>query len=262
MKKILSNKIKIVIISALVLLINKADVFSQSDSLYQNIKLGNEAYNKSEFEKAIDYYKSVYDKGYTSAELNYNIANSYYRLKNYKNAILFYEKAKLLSPDDENIITNLEQANKYTQDKIEIIPDFFMIKWLKGFINMFSVSLWAWISIVSFILLLSLILVFLFSTKIGFRKMSFYFSVILVFTTIISFISASKQNNKLNKHKTAIVFSPSVTVKSSPNENATDLFIIHEGLKVTISDRLENWSEIQLSDGRVGWLQNETVEDI
>ena len=262
MEKILSNKIKIIFISVIALLINKTDAFSQSDSLYQNIKLGNEAYNNSEFEKAIDLYKSVYNTGFTSAELNYNIGNSYYRLKDYKNAILFYEKAKLLSPDDQSIITNLEQANRYTQDKIETIPDFFLIRWMKGFTNMLSINSWSWISIISFILLLSFILVFLFSTKIGLRKMSFYFSVILVFIAIVSFISASKQNNKLNKHKTAIVFSPSVTVKSSPNENSTDLFIIHEGLKVTISDKLENWYEIKLSDGRVGWLQKEAVEEI
>jgi len=258
----LSNKLKIAIISVLFLTLNNIEVFSQSDSLYQNIKLGNEAYNKSEFEKAIDYYKSVYEKGYTSAELNYNIANSYYRLKDYKNAILFYEKAKLISPDDKNIINNLEQANRYIQDKIEAIPDFFMVRWLKAFANMFSINLWAWISIVAFILLLSFILVFLFSKRIGLRKMSFYFSVILIFITLISFFSAAKQNNRLNKHKTAIIFSSSVTVKSSPNENGTDLFIIHEGLKVTISDRLEKWYEIVLSDGRVGWLQKEDVEEI
>ena len=216
MEKTLSNKFKIIIISALFLFISNSLLFSQSDSLYQNIKLGNEAYNKSEFEKAIDYYKSVYGEGYTSAELHYNIANSYYRLKDYKNAILFYEKAKLLSPDDKNISINLEQANRYIQDKIEELPKLFLIRWIEGFTNIFSVNLWTWTSIVSFILLLSFILLFLFSRNITLRKLSFYSSVLLILITSISFLSAYKQNNKLNRHKTAIIFSPSVSVKSSP----------------------------------------------
>lgn len=53
-----------------------------------------------------------------------------------------------------------------------------------------------------------------------------------------------------------------VTVKASPRNTGTDLFIIHEGLKVQIIDALDNWYEIRLSDGKQGWMQQKDVEPI
>ncbi|MBN1252797.1 MAG: tetratricopeptide repeat protein [Bacteroidales bacterium] len=260
--KNLSYRIKIITLSILFISLNASFTFSQADSLYKVIKLANDAYNKSEFEKALDYYKIVINQGFTSSELYYNIGNSYYRLKDYKNAILFYEKAKLLEPDNEDITTNLEHSYRFIQDKIDDIPEIFFLRWIDGFASMFSTKIWSWISIVSFILFLLSGLIFLFSPKVVFRKLSFYFLFILISISILSYFNAYHQNNKYNKHKTAIVFSSSVSVKSSPNINGTDLFIIHEGLKVTIIDILDNWCEIKLSDGRVGWLHKDTIEEI
>jgi len=65
------------------------------------------------------------------------------------------------------------------------------------------------------------------------------------------------------KHENGIIMAPSVTVKSTPNEKGTDLFILHEGRKVMIKDNtMKEWKEIQLEDGNVGWIPSNVIEII
>lgn len=243
-------------------LINQGLLEAQNDADYQDIKSANKAYTEENYQKAVDLYEKVLSKDLVAAELYYNLGNAYYRLGNYKSAILNYERAKLIEPDDENIQVNLEFAQRFVQDKIEQAPEFFIFKWLHAFVDLFSVNVWSMISIVGFILFLGMIIIFLFIKSLMLRKLSFYFGFFLIFISITGFYSANSQNKNLIRHNTAIVFSPSVTVKSSPNENGTDLFIIHEGLKVTITGQSEGWNEIKLSDGKIGWLPQESIKRI
>ena len=61
----------------------------------------------------------------------------------------------------------------------------------------------------------------------------------------------------------AIVLQPSVTVRSTPSETGTSLFILHEGYKVEVKDNsMRDWKEIQLEDGKVGWLPTVAIEII
>ncbi|MCF6242569.1 MAG: tetratricopeptide repeat protein [Bacteroidales bacterium] len=232
---------------------------AQPDSLYKYIEQGNKAYIENEFEKAILAYETVIQNGYSAAELYYNLGNAYYRTKNYKAAILNYERALRLAPDDENIKTNLEFAKNHIQDRIEEIPKLFIVKWFDNFINLFSSQTWSIISISSFILALLLAMLFLFSKSVSIRKTAFFFGIILMIGSAISFYNAYKQNYKINGIKEAIVFSPTVTVKSAPKTNGTDLFIIHEGLKVKIIGSTHGWKEIKLSDGKIGWLPDDSI---
>ena len=235
---------------------------AQADSLYSLIEQGNKAYTESKFELAIEKYEQVIKSGYSATELYYNLANAYYRMADYKSAILNYERALLLSPDDENILTNLDFSRNYIQDRIEEIPKFFLLRWLDSFVNIFPAKTWSVISISSFILFLILTILFLFSRTRSIRKLAFAFSITILFTSILSFYGGLIQHNKINNHNEAIVFSPSVTVKSAPTNSGTDLFIIHEGLKVKILDSTEGWKEIRLSDGKIGWLPAETIVKI
>ncbi len=237
-------------------------VIAQTDEDYQNIKDANKFYTDGNFQEAATLYQSVADKGFSAPELYYNLGNTYYRLGDYKRSILYYERAILLNPDDENTRINLEFAQAYIQDKIEVVPKFFLIRWGNAFIELFSVNTWSFISIGSFILFLSLIILFLFSKSNFLRKLSFYTGFFSIIIAVTSFNNAYRQHQKLTNHTSAIVFSPAVTVKSSPNESGTDLFIIHEGLKVIITDESPGWKEIKLSDGKVGWLPKDAVQEI
>jgi tetratricopeptide (TPR) repeat protein len=247
------------ILSIIIFSILSLQISAQADSLYKYIEQGNKAYTENEFEKAIMAYETVIQNGYSAAELYYNLGNAYYRTKNYKSAILNYERALRLAPDDENIKTNLEFAKNHIQDRIEEIPQIFILKWFNHFINLFSANTWSVISISSFILALLLIILFLFSKTISLRKTSFFLGFVLMIISGISFYNAYRQNNKITGHNEAIVFSPTVTVKSAPKTNGTDLFIIHEGLKVKIIGSTHGWKEIRLSDGKIGWLPEDSI---
>ena len=236
--------------------------YAQTDSLYTLIEQGNKAYSESEFEQPINAYEQVLNAGYSASELYYNLGNAYYRNLDYKSAILNYERALLLAPDDENIITNLEFSRNHIQDRIEEIPKFFLFKWVDISVNLFSSKVWSIISITGFILFLILAILFLFSRTIIVRKLSFLLSILILFLSALSFYGGLAQNKKLTNHNNAIVFTTSVTVKSAPTSSGTDLFIIHEGLKVKVIDSTKGWKEIQLSDGKIGWLPEETVIEI
>lgn len=235
---------------------------AQTEEDYQNLKAANKLYAEGNYQQAADLYQQIADKSFSAPELFYNLGNAYYRLGDYKRAILYYEKALLLNPEDENTRINLEFSQRFIQDKIEAVPKFFLVKWAEGFVNMFSLNTWSWISIFSFIIFLGFIISFLFSKSVFMRKLSVYTGFVSFIVSLTSFYNAHVQHNKLTGHNTAIVFSPAVTVKSSPNQGGTDLFIIHEGLKVTITDESEGWKEIKLSDGKVGWLPEDTIEEI
>ncbi len=262
MKSIIQTTIKSVLVILAIQFAFSAKLSAQTDDDYFLLEQGNKAYTAGKFEDAVKIYQKLVNAGYSSGELYYNLGNAYYRTGDYKSAILNYERAKLLMPDDENILTNLEYSQRFVQDKIETVPKFFLVDWANSFIDMFTEKIWATISIFCFILFLAGVIAFLFTKILTLRKLSFYVGILAIFISILAFYSAGKQKQRITQHNTAIVFSPAVTVKSAPNENGTDLFIIHEGLKVTITSRSNGWKEIKLSDGKVGWLPDDSVVEI
>ncbi len=215
-------------------------------------------YKNKKYEKAITTYKKIIKSGYESAEVYYNTGNCYYKLDSIPYAILYYEKAKLLKPNDEDINYNLKIANLKTIDKLDVLPKFFLTKWIDNFIDLFSSDSWAYISIISFIIFLSLILLFFFTRKMTIKRTSFFTSLIFIIITILSFNFAKKQNNKITAHNYAIITTPTLTAKNSPDDSGNDAFIIHEGTKVKLQDKVGEWSEIKLSDGSIGWVKNKT----
>jgi len=217
---------------------------------------GNEHYINGEYELAIDKYQLVIDSGFTSSELYYNLGNAFFKSHKLTMALIQYERAKLLDPDDEEINHNLEMARKYVVDEIEALPELQLKKWFRRFVGLVSVDNWAIISILTFIVMLGLFLVFLFSRRMVLRKVSFGLSMLLLVISLTTFMLASKQKKTVYNHNYAIIISPSVTIKSSPDESGTELFQLHEGTRITIIDELSVWREIKLSDGNVGWLKD------
>lgn len=222
----------------------------------------NNLFIEGKYQDAIDTYENIHKLGYESPELYYNLGNSYYKQNVISRAILNYEKALLLAPNDDDIKYNLDLCNRLVIDKIEKIPGFFITGWIRSIKNLFSSDFWAIISIVSFGIALLFISFYLYSNSIGFKKLSFWVGFVIVILSVISLIFSNQQKQNILSGNTAIVISPSVTVKSSPDISGTDLFVIHEGTKVWIDDKVSNWNEIKLSDGSVGWLKLEDIETI
>lgn len=226
------------------------------------INQANRHYTNSEFDEAIKKYLLVINDGHISPGLYFNLGNSYFKTHNIKNAILYYEKAKLLDPGDKDIDNNLELARSQTFDKIDAIPPVFFVTWCNLVQNKFSKDTWALISIISFILSLSMFLLYLLTRNILVKKTSFWTGIVVILITVSSFIFAYHLNQIASTHNKYIIFTPIVYVKSSPSDTGNNLFIIHEGTKVEVIDKLADWDEIKIADGSRGWIKDSDMEAI
>lgn len=219
----------------------------------------NAFYTTEEYEQAIASYEQILASGEESAKLYFNLGNAYYKANNINKAILNYERAKLLAPHNEDIDFNLQIANQFVVTTTEALPQPFFLRWRTSVINSYPADTWSYISISAFLLFLVFLGFYVFSQRVALRKFSFWLGIVLVIFSGFTFSFASKQKQKIVDRSSAIVFCPRVTVKSSPAETGTDLFLIYEGLKIDIVDSLNNWKEIKLSDGNQGWLPDSCI---
>ena len=218
------------------------------------------AYVNGNYQEAIKVYESLLKHG-ESAELYYNLGNAYYRTENITRAVLNYERALLLSPGDGDIRFNLQIARSKTIDKIVPESEMFFVTWYRSLVNIMSVDGWGRMALVSLALVIVLFLVYLFSARVWVQKVGFFGGGILLVVFVFSNFFAWQQRQQLLNREGAIVVAPSVTVKSTPAQNGTDLFILHEGTKVVITDgSMKSWREIRLADGKKGWIESKNIE--
>lgn len=226
------------------------------------IKEAETAYTQENYPEAIQKYESILDNYGQSSQIYYNLGNAYYKSGMLASAILNYERALLFDPGDSDIRFNLQLAKERTIDKIEPIGDFFLKEWFTTIQNMGSTDVWAQLGVFSFILFIGCLLLFFFSRWIRLKKIGFYLGLVFLVIVIFSNIFARNQKKNLVNRSAAIVFSPTVTVKSSPDTSGTDLFILHEGTKVSVKSKVGEWNEIELEDGNIGWMPMKDLEII
>lgn len=240
-----------------------ASAFSAAKQIVNATKAeGDSAYIKNDFASAIQIYESLLQQG-EAPEIYYNLGNCYYKTDDIARAILNYERALLLSPGNTDIRANLEIARSKTIDKVTPVPEIFFITWIKSLVNSQSSDAWARTGIVSFLLLLVSLAIFFFTQHIKWKKIGFSAAILFLIVTVLSNLFASQQKSYLTNRNDAIILSPSVTVRSTPSESGTSLFVLHEGRKVEIKDNsMREWKEIRLEDGKVGWVPSSSIEVI
>jgi tetratricopeptide (TPR) repeat protein len=249
----------VIIISLYLLAVNVSAQTTNAESI---VEAGNQAYSSANYNEAVSQYESVIRSGFESAGLYFNLGNAYFKLNKIPEAVLYYEKAAKLDPTDENIKFNLALANSKIIDKMEPLPEFFLRAWYKSAMHIFSSDQWARIGLAGFILGLIAMATFIISRSVFLRKFAFWSLILLLAAASISFIFSSGEYRDYSRHNSAIIFTPTVTVKSSPNDSSVDLFVIHEGTKVYITDFVESWSEVRLANGSVGWVKTDTFRTI
>lgn len=242
----------------LTLLLIPTLLFAQADIQ----KEAAQAYEKGDFTKATELYQSLADEKYQSADLYLNLGNAYYKSGNIAKAILNYERGLLIAPGDADLKTNLEISRLKTVDKIEPVGEIFLNRWIDSVRNLYSSNQWAIIAVVSFILLLGCFALYFIGGKIWMKKVAFFAALLLILTTIFANLSSAEQKRKMVNHDHAIIFTQSVTAKSTPSESGTDLFVLHEGAKVKLKSKVGNWNEVELADGNVGWIPSDKLEII
>lgn len=234
-----------------------------NESVYMNAwDRANTAYVNGKYGDAIEIYDSILNAGYTSQKLYYNIGNAYFKQGEIANSILNYNRALLLDPSDVDARYNLRIANSYIKDNIEAVPEFFLFKWIKAWRSTLSSDAWAVSSLVFLTITLSLVLVYLLSSRLRLRKAGFYLAIITLIITVFSVVFATAEKQKQLKSEEAIIMISAAPVKSSPDNSSTDIFILHEGTKVKVVSSLGEWREITIADGNKGWILESSIEAI
>lgn len=219
--------------------------------------LANKLYEQGRYEEAVFEYKKIIEKGYQSGPLYYNLGNCYFKLGSLGKTILYYEKAKRLIPHDPESRFNYNYVQSLLEDKIELPRKNWFTRGFLEIVDFFSFSKWLGFIITIWLILIISIIINIFIP--GFRK-AFRYTGIGLSVFLIIFISCAITRHNIYSSPTAIILAKEVPVRYGPGEAEVEAFLLHEGTKVEIKKTQENWSQIQLSDGKSGWLPKDAVE--
>lgn len=241
-------------------------VLAASQTSYSQVEAtkaeADQAFIAGSYVEAAEKYEQILGQEYVSAEVYYNLGNAYFKAGKIALAILNYERALKLAPNDEDIQFNLKLANLSVKDKIEEMPKLFFVEWWEAILITFSTDGWAWNAVIALALGLLGLLLFKFSTEVGVKRLTFYTALLALAWGAFSIYAAEKNYQHLVNDNRAVVFTPTLTAKSAPDQKGKDLFVIHEGLVVTVGEELNGWVRIKLSNGNVGWIPKGSVSAI
>lgn len=230
------------------------------DSLWN---AGVQAYMDGNWQGAREAWNSVLDAGVSTTDLYYNLGNACFKVQDYAGAVLAYERALKLDPSNSDARFNLGFVNSLIKDKIDVVPEFFLKSWSKKLSYCMGSDGWTLLFVIFLAIALIAAVLFFRSPRSVVRKSGFFASLAALVLSIVCIIFAISQKQNYFSKDAAVVVSPVSTVKSSPSETGSvDLFVLHEGTKVKILDRVGNWESIELSDGRQGWISTKDIEII
>jgi tetratricopeptide (TPR) repeat protein len=246
----------------LLLVISLISFFSSLSTHAATKAEADSAYAQGHYQQAAKLYEELLKKG-VSVDLYYNLGNAYYRMDEMPRAVLNYERALMLSPGDRDVRFNLQMARSKTIDKITPESEMFFVTWYHSLVNFSSVDGWARLALITLALAIVLALVYLFASPIWLRKMGFFGAFALLLVFIVANIFAYAQKQSFVERSGAIIMAPAATVKSTPAKQGTDLFILHEGTRVDITDgTMREWKRIRVADGKEGWIETSQIEVI
>lgn len=226
------------------------------------MKRANQAYINETYHEAIELYESILEMEVVSSALFYNLGNAYYQTGQIGKAILNYERARRLSPNDEAILHNLRIARSLLAENVEPMPQLFFLDWRDNFVQMQSVDGWAiTIIILAFAVMLCAVLFFVQKSRTQ-KKVFFFAGNFALLFLLLSFYAVNRQHYQQYVKQEAIVMSPRVTAKSAPSDRSIDLFIAYEGTKVELTSNVMDWYEVRLPNGQVGWVNKSALEII
>lgn len=222
------------------------------------------AYAEGRYGEALEDWKAVEASGLVSPGLYTNIGDACFKLDDLAGAVLAYERALKLDPSDASARYNLEFVSSQLQDRIDEVPEFFLRTWYRRFCNLLSSDAWAVLFLLFFAILLFCILLFLLSSLPPARKTGFFCGIAALLLCIVCISAASYCRNSSLAADRAVIMSPVVSASSSPasGSSSRDLFVLHEGTRVKLLESIGGWSNVELSDGRQGWVESSEIEII
>lgn len=225
----------------------------------------NAAYAEQRYERAAELYQSIVDNGLSSFELYYNLGNAYYKLDEVGKSVLYYEKAVRLDPSNEDAQFNLKVANLKVADRIDPLREAFLFRWINATLKTYSSDGWAKIALGALWMAFILSILFLFISSVGAKRLLFVVGVLLLASAIVLGLVALRQMNYEQINREGIIMVLNTYVKSAPDKNSMDLFILREGVKVRLEDNTEGWQQVKVVDqegDKVGWIKADEVAPI
>jgi tetratricopeptide (TPR) repeat protein len=257
------NTGKAAVMAIIALMILPTALNAQDNYLESVWEDANLAYTEGRWQDAVDGYQLIADASLESAPLWCNLGNAYYRVGNMSKAILCYERSLKIDPSYDDARFNLEFLNSQIQDRIDPVPELILKTWMRKVSHLLDSNSWAVCFLVLLGLTLAMVLMFLLSSSLAGRRTGFFIALVLILLAAASLSFSLWQKNEYMQADKAIVMRPVASVKSSPSyESAKDLFVLHEGTKVTIVDSVGSWNNIELADGRQGWIPSSDLERI
>ena len=224
---------------------------------------GNRLYQEGNFEEALASYLRLVEAGFESGEVYYNLGNTHFKLGDLAQSILYYERARRLLPGDADVQANLELARSLTFDEIEPLPRFWLFAavawWVELLPRMVLITVVAASYLVGTGLVLLLILKRGVPVAVWGRRIALASGVVF----LLFGLNLAVREFEVGRAQEAVVLQPQVDVMSAPLDDETlTIFTLHEGTKVRIDRLSEEWAEVALEDGRVGWVPVEVLETI
>jgi len=232
---------------------------NEAESLFNQ---ANKFYEAGDYRQATAGYEKILASGKANWQVYYNLGNAHYKQKQYGKAILNYERARRLNRDNEDIDFNIDLANLSVADRITSMPRSLVVIWLNKAIHFFTIEIAATVMLIFWVLLFTGAIIWRLARREslqswGRRLVWGAGAIWLIFAFIFGMLAYERATVQ-----EAVVLAPRVIVRSSPAEEATEMFILHEGVKVRLQENNGNWQRIKLADGKVGWLETSAIEKI
>lgn len=225
----------------------------------QNIQEANQAYKAKDYEKALEIYLKA-EKTNPNAELYHCIANTYFRMSDFANGILYYERALRLTPNDETLIRNYKVCRSRLMGEVYVVPDFFLIKWTKAIANWMSPLAWAILFVVLFILACVLFFVYYFNSDN--KVLLFYLCLSAFVLSLTSFGLGMYRQNMVHAKNEAIIFSSDAVLVESREKSDSQQTKLFKGQKVKIKTTTGEEVFVRTEDGKEGWLDKDYIKII
>lgn len=219
-------------------------------------------YGSGDYSGAAAIYRKLWEEGFRSGDLLYNAGNAFFKSGDNASAILFYERAKLLAPADEDIEYNLQIARSRITDRFESVPQLFFVRWFDFLALLTSTNIWAVAALVMFLVALVLALLFLTKARARGRLLSFWLATVALLLSFLLISLSIRNNNLVNHNSKAVITCSIVTGRSAPGETGNELFVLHSGTTVTVEQELGAFREVRLPDGNKGWIGADCMEKI
>jgi tetratricopeptide (TPR) repeat protein len=220
-----------------------------------------QSYTTGDHQQALALYDSV-SAHFTSAGLLYDIGNCHFKLGDIPHAILYYERAHLAAPGDEDILANLELARQQVADRVNELPSFTLGRSWARFRGGQDSDQWArwslWACLALFVAMGTSRFVRLRMARVLLHVLA----GVALMATLGATALAYTRHAEMTDRSGAIIMAPKVDVRSEPNNASTVLFMLHKGTRVTVMKGTDDWSEVRLANGSVGWMPAKSLERI